>query len=163
MELAVRVDDAVDLAILEGVRAAGARDEGTQGVGHDEPAGGPVPALDRPLGDHGDLSRMFRVVATLQLLQHGIEIANLVEEVAVDGFVDLPTDFVHELGGRSHLVDIDEVSVRYLCGILLQRLIGEEIGPVVQDAFRGHEEIHGEVLSAANGGDGTDPVTAIDR
>lgn len=38
MELAVRVHDAVDLAILEGVRAAGTLYEGKQGVGHDQPA-----------------------------------------------------------------------------------------------------------------------------
>ena len=38
MELTVRVHDAVDLAILEGIRAAGARDEGKQGVGNDESA-----------------------------------------------------------------------------------------------------------------------------
>lgn len=38
MELAVHVYDTVDLAILEGIRAAGARDEGKQGVGNDESA-----------------------------------------------------------------------------------------------------------------------------
>ena len=50
-----------------------------------------------------------------------------------------------------------------LGGVVFLGLIGELVGPVVQDAFRGHEEIHGEVLSAANREDGTDPVTAIDR
>ena len=38
MELAVRVHEAVDLAILEGIRAARALYEGKQGVGHDQPA-----------------------------------------------------------------------------------------------------------------------------
>lgn len=60
-------------------------------------------------------------------------------------------------------IDIDTVSVRYIFVIIIHRLIGEVIGTVVEDAFRGHEEIHGEVLSAANGGGGTDPVTVIDR
>lgn len=32
------VHEAVDLAILEGIRAAGALYEGKQGVGHDQPA-----------------------------------------------------------------------------------------------------------------------------
>ena len=38
VELAVRIYDAVDLAILEGIRAAGALYEGKQRVGDDQPA-----------------------------------------------------------------------------------------------------------------------------
>ena len=163
VELAVRIYDAVDLAILEGIRAAGALYEGKQRVGDDQPAGGPVPALDRPLGDNGDLGRVFRVVAAFQVAQHAIETGDLVEEVVVDGVIDLFPNLIHKEIEGGHHIDIDTVSVRYIFVIIIHRLIGEVIGTVVEDAFRGHEEIHGEVLSAANGGGGTDPVTVIDR
>lgn len=58
-----------------------------------------------------------------------------------------------EIEGGHH-IDIDAVSVRYIFVIIIHRLIGEVIGTVVEDAFRGHEEIHGEVLSVEKEGTG---------
>lgn len=92
-----------------------------------------------------------------------IETGDLVEEVVVDGVIDLFPNLIHKEIEGGHHIDIDTVSVRYIFVIIIHRLIGEVIGTVVEDAFRGHEEIHGEVLSAVNGGGGTDPVTVIDR
>lgn len=106
---------------------------------------------------------MFRVVAALQFAQHGIEVADLIVEIDIDMPFECIVNLVHELVGRQHLADVDSMFLGDLGGVVFLRLIGEIVGPVVQDAFRGHEEIHGEVLSAANREDGTDPVTAIDR
>ena len=155
-ERAVRVDDAVDLAIHEGVRAALPVDEVAQRVGRDEAAGGNVPAPDRPHGDHGDLSRVLRVVAALQLAEHGIEVGDLVVEIEVDVPVERIADLLHELVGVQHFAHVDSVLLGDLEGVVSLRLIGEVVGPVVEDAFRGHEEIHGEVLSVGN--EGTGPV-----
>lgn len=77
-----------------------------------------------------------------------------VEEVVVDGVIDLFPNLIHKEIEGGHHIDIDSVSVRYIFVIIIHRLVGEVIGTVVEDAFRGHEEIHGEVLSVEKEGTG---------
>lgn len=97
---------------------------------------------------------MFRVAAAFQVAQHAIETGDFVEEVVVDGVIDLFPNLIHKEIEGGHHIDIDAVSVRYIFVIIIHRLIGEVIGTVVEDAFRGHEEIHGEVLSVEKEGTG---------
>lgn len=89
-----------------------------------------------------------------QVAQHAIETGDFVGEVVVDGVIDLFPNLIHKEIEGGHHIDIDAVSVRYIFVIIIHRLIGEVIGTVVEDAFRGHEEIHGEVLSVEKEGTG---------
>ena len=61
---------------------------------------------------------------------------------------------IHELVGVQHFTHVGSVLLGDLEGEVFLRLIGEIVGPVVEDAFRGHEEIHGEVLSVEKEGAG---------
>lgn len=94
------------------------------------------------------------VLAALQPAEYGIEVGDLVVEIEVDVPVERIVDFLHELVGVQHFAHVDSVLLGDLEGVVSLRLIGEVVGPVVEDAFRGHEEIHGEVLSVGNEGAG---------